>query len=407
MKKAQVNEANIELKPAAPERESSRESIENNSERAIERESIELAGNVEKLKAELVESLKLQSLSIEEGLSIVDIDLAVQTEAAFRDIAAAHKDEKEHGVDRLGDLKDLGTQLLAASERMRLSGLEQEAALQNSDFSVVDMATLQDIDGSINSESRMILIGINEYENSDIQQLQGAVNDVKAVKRSLMERYGVSEQQIVVITNSSATKENILSSIDGVSRQLTDDQSLLVYYSGHGVKQGRKSEIVPHDYELPVEMSSGGRDIVASRKSETPKSKSEGSGIGSEELIAAIGGKNSIVITDMCWGGGLHRGLAANENLTSISATDDEKAIETARGSRDIGSKRKEIIVKNDQGEAVVRGFWSSVLTDTIDRFGRGIGMAAESAGSIAKNRFGQKTVFNVKGKSFKQGILD
>jgi len=385
--------------------ERNQETSEKILEQQIKRELIELGDRIQTLQESSTDNLRLQEAAINEGISIQDVELAEKGEQVFRDIIAARAELKAAGNDIDEVTKDIGTKVLTAAERMRQSGLNEEKALENTDFTVVDLATLENIDGSINAESRLLLIGINEYQNPDIQQLKGSINDVKAVKKSVMARYGVAEDQVVVITDRDATKEGILSSISRTAQELTEGQSLLVYYCGHGVRQGERSVIAPHDFQLPVEEEAGaGRDIGI-RKNQQGESLPdiESRGISSNEVIDALGGKSSVVITDMCWGGGFHRGLTEAENLTTISSTDYEVAVEDKTQTRDIMARKKEIDVKNLQGDVVARGFWSSQFTEAMDTFGRGIGIAAETAGSIAKKRHGQRTLFNIKGKRYTQ----
>lgn len=404
MKKTALEGSETELGADQPTDKIGQENIEDNTEREIEKELLELGENISRVREGLTDNLRLQTSAINEGLSIKDIELAQQAESAFRDIVAAKAELK---VDAIEDFRDVGTKVLTSAERMRQSGLEQEDALKDVDFTVVDLATLRDIDASINAQSRLVLVGINEYQNPNIS-LRGSINDIDAIKKSIISRYGVTEDQVVVITDQNATKEGILSTISQTAQELAEGQSLLVYYSGHGVRQGKESVIAPHDFQSSVEDASEGRDIIAKKsQSEVSSPDIDTRGISSDELIGVLGGKSSVVITDMCWGGGFHRGLAKADNLTTISSTDYQQAHETVAQTRDVIARKKEVTVSNKQGDIIIRGFWSARFTDAIDQFDRGIGTAAEIAGSIAKETHNQKTLFNRRGKRYKQGILN
>ena len=69
----------------------------------------------------------------------------------------------------------------------------------------------------IYSESWALIIGINKYQN--VEPLDYAVNDAVAVKEMFIEKYGFKEENIILITDADATKNNI---IKGFSDILTN-----------------------------------------------------------------------------------------------------------------------------------------------------------------------------------------
>ncbi|MBF0495745.1 MAG: caspase family protein [Deltaproteobacteria bacterium] len=77
-----------------------------------------------------------------------------------------------------------------------------------------------------------LVVGINEYRDKKIPRLTAAVPDAEAVAELLQKRYGFSD--IKTLINEQATR----SAIDGVVREMIEtlgpDDSLLVYYAGHG-----------------------------------------------------------------------------------------------------------------------------------------------------------------------------
>ena len=61
---------------------------------------------------------------------------------------------------------------------------------------------------SIYSDSWAIIIGINDYEY--VEPLSYAVDDAVSIKELLVEDYGFPEQNVRLITDKHATKDNIL-----------------------------------------------------------------------------------------------------------------------------------------------------------------------------------------------------
>jgi len=85
-----------------------------------------------------------------------------------------------------------------------------------------------------------LLIGINEYSpasNPPIRSLNGCLNDVIDFGKFLTENYRdliPDEQQVLVLTDSNASRKQV---IEGFRKHLTQagpDDIALVYYSGHG-----------------------------------------------------------------------------------------------------------------------------------------------------------------------------
>ncbi len=101
-----------------------------------------------------------------------------------------------------------------------------------------------------------LLIGINEYTSPAILDLRGAVNDVTMVRRILLTRFGVAEQDIVMLTDEQATREHILAALDELAGRVGEDDFVYIHYSGHGSQvrdangdeeDGWDETILPHD----------------------------------------------------------------------------------------------------------------------------------------------------------------
>ena len=84
----------------------------------------------------------------------------------------------------------------------------------------------------IYSESWALIIGINKYQNVD--QLNYAVNDAIAVKEMLGEKYGFKEDNIKLITDGEATKDNIIKGFSDILTQAKEKDRVVVFYAGHG-----------------------------------------------------------------------------------------------------------------------------------------------------------------------------
>lgn len=88
---------------------------------------------------------------------------------------------------------------------------------------------IEDIDLS---RQYAFFIGIDNYRN--IRDLYNSVNDCKAIEMLLDERYGFNEKNIKSLYNTKATKEAIQAQFKAYVDNLTNDDVLFIYFSGHG-----------------------------------------------------------------------------------------------------------------------------------------------------------------------------
>ena len=84
-----------------------------------------------------------------------------------------------------------------------------------------------------------LLIGNSKYVNW--ASLTSPVNDVNEIETLLTKKYNFEK----VITIQNGTREKIFDAFDKLSSMTTDNDYVLVYYSGHGDQKGNKSYWIP------------------------------------------------------------------------------------------------------------------------------------------------------------------
>jgi hypothetical protein len=78
---------------------------------------------------------------------------------------------------------------------------------------------------------RALIIGINDYKDPRIPDLETAVGDARAMAELLIERYGF---QVNLLLDRKATKEAIYLALRDLASSTKSDDSVLIYYAGHG-----------------------------------------------------------------------------------------------------------------------------------------------------------------------------
>jgi hypothetical protein len=77
-----------------------------------------------------------------------------------------------------------------------------------------------------------LLIAVSEYKNPDLFNLDNPIKDAEALRNVITTRYTFKEDNITFLKNPGM--EDILGAFDQISRRLTKDDNLLIFYAGHG-----------------------------------------------------------------------------------------------------------------------------------------------------------------------------
>jgi hypothetical protein len=77
-----------------------------------------------------------------------------------------------------------------------------------------------------------LIIGIDKYDH--IRKLNNAVFDVKTIRDILINKYGYRKSNILELYDRNATWLNIRATLRSISLKMTNKDTLLIYYAGHG-----------------------------------------------------------------------------------------------------------------------------------------------------------------------------
>ena len=84
---------------------------------------------------------------------------------------------------------------------------------------------------SFYSDSYAVLIGINKYQE---RPLDYAVADAEDIKSLLIDKFNFPENNVSLITDEEATRENIKDELFRVAKSTKKNDRLLVFFAGHG-----------------------------------------------------------------------------------------------------------------------------------------------------------------------------
>jgi hypothetical protein len=81
---------------------------------------------------------------------------------------------------------------------------------------------------------RALLVGINDYK--EINDLSGCINDITNIRDVLLKYYGFTVPDMRVLTDSRATKANIISRLKWLVSGAKKGDTIVFHYSGHGTQ---------------------------------------------------------------------------------------------------------------------------------------------------------------------------
>jgi len=105
-----------------------------------------------------------------------------------------------------------------------------------------------------------LVIGVDEYEDSQINKLEGASNDAKAIVEALVQYAGFPRDQVRLLTADQPnerrpTRNKILRQLSNLRGAVPKDGLLLIAFAGHGIERGDQAYLLPSDAELSNDVS--------------------------------------------------------------------------------------------------------------------------------------------------------
>lgn len=137
----------------------------------------------------------------------------------------------------------------------------------------------------------LFAIGIDTY--IEWPRLTTAVKDAQSMRDVLLERYHFSQDSLVELYNEEGTRKNIIEKFRFLAQNLTEDDSLVIFYAGHG----HLDPITKEGSWVPVE--SGINDAASWISNDTIKNYLR---------VDAIKTKHILLVSDSCFSGDFFRG---------------------------------------------------------------------------------------------------
>ncbi|XLZ72329.1 polysaccharide deacetylase family protein [Massilia sp. SR12] len=140
------------------------------------------------------------------------------------------------------------------------------------------------------ADSYAVVIGINDYQKWP--KLQYAVQDAKAVRDTLVNRFGFDNSRVFTLTNGEATRNNILALFHDklANAKLKKDDRIFVFFAGHGATR-QLSSGRSLGYIVPVDSDPQQVSVDAIPMSEL------------QNVAESVNSKHLLFVMDACYSG--------------------------------------------------------------------------------------------------------
>ncbi len=135
------------------------------------------------------------------------------------------------------------------------------------------------------------VIGISQY--AQWRSLPNPVNDAKAVRDVLLDKYRFDRKNLIELYDKQATRENIIKTFEQLVKDLLPTDNLFIYFGGHGVFDNT----IDVGYWIPFEAVLGSTASYVRNNDIQP-------------YLKAMKSRSILVVSDACFSSTVFRGEA-------------------------------------------------------------------------------------------------
>jgi hypothetical protein len=155
-----------------------------------------------------------------------------------------------------------------------------------------------------------LLIGVDQYADTQITTLGGASNDAKTLANALIQYAGFPSEQVTLLASDQPaerqpTRGNNLRRLSNMAAVIPSDGLLLISFAGHGIERGGQAFLLPADSQVSNDV-----DLLEQTAINVSQIK---------DRIRRIGVKQVIMIIDACRNDPVGRANADNPLTTAYT----------------------------------------------------------------------------------------
>jgi len=176
-----------------------------------------------------------------------------------------------------------------------------------------------------------LLIGVQDYQDPNIQSLEGPITDATKLSQALTTNYTFLPENVTILKNP--TKHELFKSLEDIQKRVTPEDNLLIFYAGHGLFDKEQMQ----GYWFPRDAVKGSRDTYISNFDL----------IG---YITAINSKHTLLISDACFSGSIFKTRSidlADKGIQALYNVNSRNAVTSGMTEVPDKSVFMEYLVKN------------------------------------------------------------
>ncbi len=141
-----------------------------------------------------------------------------------------------------------------------------------------------------------LLIGINEYRDDGIPDLDNPIRDAEAFHDALVNNYTFSPNHITFLKNP--TRSDIINELDLLRNRVTENDNLLIFYAGHGYwdEEGKIGYWLPSDARRISTVDWFRNSTLV-------------------DYLQVINTKHTLLVTDACFAGSIFKARAVKMDI--------------------------------------------------------------------------------------------
>ena len=155
-----------------------------------------------------------------------------------------------------------------------------------------------------------LIIGVDQYADTQITTLGGASNDAKTLANALIQYAGFPSEQVTLLASDQPaerqpTRGNILRRLSNMAAVVPPDGLLLISFAGHGIERGGQAFLLPADSQVSNDV-----DLLEQTAINVTQIK---------DRVKKIGVKQVLMILDACRNDPVGRANADNPLTTAYT----------------------------------------------------------------------------------------
>ncbi|MEM9984305.1 MAG: caspase family protein, partial [Bacteroidota bacterium] len=168
-------------------------------------------------------------------------------------------------------------------------------------------------DGSpVPRTNHLLVIGIDDYQHH--RPLNNARRDAETFRDLMLNRYQFESANVYGLFDQDATRRNIIAALEALEQRLTERDSLLIYFSGHGTMNRRQTQ----GFWVPVDAGNEGTaDYLANTRV--------------RDILADMQVHHLYLIVDACFAGTMIVRKSENAHLELSEANPSRRVLSSGR----------------------------------------------------------------------------